>query len=272
MTERAPLPPAIQTLSTENTERLRKRYPDLQMSLAGCRTCQGTRRYRIRTGETITENECDCESQFKLHRALLNAGIDLHYQRLSWTDCVAIPASAEGCALDYYDHASGYAASGIGLLFHGAKGTGKTLLITLLMKMLLGGGFDVQFITFQELIDTYTQSWRDAEEKAWFEKRVRNAGILGIDDVGRESKGRMEIVESMFDHIVRARVSASRPTLITTNRSLEELRTFYRSNVVSLLDESSIKHEFTGDDFRPTLNVRKIADARAGIVRPITLD
>jgi DNA replication protein DnaC len=271
VTERDELPPAIRTLSAEDTARLRRRYPDLQMSLQACRTCRGRKVYRAWNGLDVAEMDCRCEDQFKLHRALLNAGIELNYQRLSWTDCTGVEENILPAVLDYADRADGYVDNGMGLLLHGEKGTGKTLLITLLMKMLLAKGFDIQFVTFQELIDIYTQTWRDTEEKAWFDKRVRNAGILGIDDVGRENKGRMEIVESMFDHIIRARVSAARPTLITTNRSMDEFRTFYQSNVMSLLDESSIKIPFAGEDYRPQLNEMRIREAREGIVRPIVL-
>lgn len=268
MTERVELPSAVRTLSTVDTERLRKKYPDLQMSLQDCPTCKGKRKYR---SSLDRYEECNCEGQFKLHRFLLNAGIDLNYQRLSWTDCTAVQKEALAQVMEYEEYVDGYVNAGIGLLLYGDKGAGKTLLITLLMKMLLSKGFDAYFITFQELIDVYTQTWRDSEEKAWFEKRVRNAGILGIDDIGRENKGRIEIVESMFDHIIRARVGAARPTLITTNRSMEDFLSFYRSNVMSLLGESSIKIHVTGEDYRPRHKEAKLADARAGINRPIVL-
>lgn len=268
MTERVELPSPVRTLSTVDTERLRKKYPDLQMSLDNCRTCRGERKYR---SNSDYYEDCNCEDQFKLHRFLLNAGIDLNYQRLGWTDCTAVQEEVLAQVMEYAEYADGYVNAGIGLLLYGDKGAGKTLLITLLLKMLLGKGFDAYFITFQELIDVYTQTWRDTEEKAWFEKRVRNAGILGIDDVGRENKGRIEIVESMFDHIIRARVGAARPTLITTNRTMEEFLSFYRSNVMSLLGESSIKIHVTGEDYRPKLSEMRIAEARAGFVRPIVL-
>lgn len=271
MTERESIPDTIRTLSNEDSERLRKKYPDLQMSLQDCKTCRGTKKYRAQDGDDIKEFSCDCVGQFKLHRALLNAGIELNYQRLSWSDCHAVEEDALNAVLDYAQNANAYANAGIGLLLHGEKGTGKTLLITLLLKMLLRNGFDVHFVTFQELIDMYTQTWRDVAEKAWFDRRLKNAGILGIDDVGREHKGRMEIVESMFDHIIRARVSSARPTLVTTNKSPDEFRALYQSNVMSLLDEAAIRVPFSGDDYRPALSARKVEEARRGISRPIVL-
>jgi DNA replication protein DnaC len=271
VTERDELPPAIRTLSAEDTDRLRRKHSDLQMSLASCRTCRGRRCFRAWNGLDVVDTICRCEEQFKLHRALLNAGIDLAYQRLGWTDCRGVELAMRDNVLDYATHADSYVNNGIGLLLHGEKGTGKTLLITLLLKMLLAKGFDVQFVTFQELIDLYTQTWRDPAEKAWFDKRLKNAGVLGIDDVGRENKGRMEVVESMFDHIVRARVGAARPTLITTNRSMEDFQKFYQSNVMSLLSESTIHLHFTGEDYRPKQSEIRIREAREGIVRPIVL-
>jgi DNA replication protein DnaC len=242
------------------------------MDIRDCLTCGGRGFYRgYDDGNQIVEKSCDCVTQFKLHRQLLNAGISLQYQRLGWMDCHAVEDGAMTVVMDYFQHAEGYVRAGIGLLLHGEKGTGKTLLVSLLLKRLLSDGYDVQMITFQELIDVYTQSWRDPEEKLWFDKRVRNAGVLGIDDIGREHKGRMEIVESMFDHIIRARIAAARPTLITTNQSRDKFLTFYQSNIMSLLDEGSIKYCFTGDDYRPSLLERRTNEARAGISRPIVL-
>jgi DNA replication protein DnaC len=262
---------AIRTLSDEETDRLKKRYSDLQMSLNSCRTCRGSKKYRAYDGDTVAEFECDCVTQFKLHRLLLHSGIELNYQRLSWTDCVGVNDDVLKEVLDYAQNANVYVNAGMGLLLHGDRGTGKTLLITLLLKMLLGNGFDVHFVTFQELIDMYTQTWRDPGEKAWFDRRLRNAGVLAIDDIGREYKGRLELVESMFDHIIRARVGSARPTLLTTNKTLEELRALYQSNVMSLLEESTIKLYFSGEDYRPKLNGRRVEEVRQGIVRPIVL-
>lgn len=269
------LDPAIRVLRSEETERLHTLYSDLPRTLADCVTCQGSRRFLwYADGTPATEPvewTCDCEGQFILHRFLLHSGIELHYQRLSWNDLEGADQQAQDVAVEYGANAANYASSGVGLVLHGNRGTGKTLLATLLMKALLNNGYDGYFTTFHHLIDVFTQTWRDKPEKEWFDQRIRNAGILVIDDIGREYKGRIEMVESLLDHVIRARVGAERPTIITTNKEINEFTQLYQQNVLSLLTESSIIHKFRGEDFRPTFNVRKIAEARAGLRRPVVV-
>lgn len=266
-----PNPPTIRALTDGERELLISFYPDLQKSLSDCRTCRGRKSFRwLHDGEP-TEFECDCVGQFRLHRYLLHLGIDYSYQRLSWDDAEHVEKAALDKVFDYADHADGYINAGIGLVLHGTMGSGKTLVTTLLLRRMAKDGHDVYFTTFQHLIDCYTGGWRDEEKKAWFDRRIRNAGALGIDDLGRENKNRIEVVEAMLDEVLRSRVSAARPTIITTNKTLNELKSIYRSNVMSLLAESSIEHEFSGEDYRTTAKDARIVEAQAGLSRPIVL-
>lgn len=149
--------------------------------------------------------------------------------------------------------------------------TGKTLLCTLLLKHLLAEGFDGYFTQFNDLLDAYTAGWRNTEDRDWFVRRVRNAGVLVVDDVGKESKGRSEMVGSVFDQVIRARVASARPTIITTNYSPAEMHSGYTGSVMSLLAESSVMHEVPGMDFRTRANQRTITDMQAGVIRPLVL-
>lgn len=267
-------PTTITTLLDADVQRLRKDHPDLPKSLKDCITCKGAGQfwwYDPTGGDDPVVWTCNCADQFVLHRYLLNAGINLAYQRMSWADASYIEEGAKEVIRDYNAHALNYVQAGIGLLLHGERGTGKTLIASLLAKWMISQGFDVYFTTFQELIDTYTGTWQNEDRKAWFNKRVRNAGVLVIDDIGREHKGRLEIVESMFDHIVRARVSSVRPTILTTNKNLTDLRALYSPNLTSLLAESSIEYQFSGEDYRPQANKNRIAEARQGLNRPVWL-
>lgn len=270
----SPNPAAVRILRTDETTRLRARYPDLPRTPRDCKTCRGTgtfRWYADGSRTEIADYECDCDEQFLLHRWLLNSGVELHYQRLAWTDAATVETAALDVAGDYINNVDHYIAAGLGLVFHGGYGTGKTLLSSLLLKSLLGRGVDGYFATFQDLLDTYTKGWRDDEQATWFDKRVRNAGILVIDDIGRENHNRSAVVESALDSVLRSRVSADRPTLITTNKSIEDIGTLYSGNAVSLLSESSLVYRFTGADFRPRLNDRNRTEAQNRLTRPLVL-
>src|SRR5690606_38450368 len=110
-------------------------------------------------------------------------------------------------------------------------------------------------------------------EKAWFHRRIKNADVLVMDDVGREHQGRTRsgLPESTFDEVLRHRVAAGTPTIITTNLDMQALQEGYGGNVMSLLHERSTTYRFTGADFRDTARVRLVDEVEMGLTRPVVL-
>lgn len=272
MHELSPLPPAIPILSTTDTERLRELHPSLPSSPRACVTCKGTGQFRwLDDDGQPADWKCDCDEQFILHRYLLASGIELHYQRLRWADAEGVPPDALGVIEDYIEHCDAYVQAGLGLVLWGKVGTGKTMLAALLLKSLLEKGVRGQMVTFHTMLDLFTAGWEQKEAKVWFEQRITHADVLVLDDIGREHGGRNAVAESTLDHVLRSRVAADRPTIMTTNRTQEELGTLYSGNALSLLSESAIVQEFRGTDYRPEHQTRKITEAKARLTRPIVL-
>lgn len=269
-----PNPPACAPLKDPDRERLKALYPDLWVNPAtSCLTCatKGTFRWYGEDGQVATY-DCDCRAQWVLHRWMLNAGIDTKYQRLSWLDAMEIPQSGQDAVMDYVEHADANVRAGVGMILYArSTGSGKTLALTLALKALLARGYDCYFTQFNEMLDAFSSGWRDEDQRKWFIRRIRNAGVLVIDDLGREYKGRIEITEAMFDQVIRARVAASRPTLLTTNLTPDEWKTGYGRNVMSLLDEACMAVEVSGADFRERARDRYLSEARAGLARPLVI-
>lgn len=266
-----PIPPTIRTLTDDERAQLTKAYTALPKTLEECPTCRGRKTYRsLQEGNEVVV-ECACRDQFVMHRYFLHIGVDFQYQRLSWEDATEVEVGAQELALRYADRIDAYLNAGIGLLFHGSMGTGKTLLLTLLIRRLSVAGHDVFMTTFQTLIDCYTGGWRDDERSAWFIRRIRNVGVLAIDDLGRENKARIDVVEAMLDELLRSRVAGARPTLITTNKTVEELSQLYKGNVMSLLTESVLMHRFVGSDYRGKAKDIRKEEADRGLIRPIVI-
>jgi DNA replication protein DnaC len=252
-----PLPPTIRPLTTEQTRSLRERFPGLPTGPDQCITCKGRRTFRwytpgvARSLESVVDYECPCEEQFILHRTLLNSGIKETYQRLGWADFERLPDSVATAVADYLEHFEAYVDAGFGLVLWGPKGTGKTLLAYLMVKELLAKGVGVYATTFAEMIDTFAGGWRDKDERAWFNRRVRDASALFIDDLGRErNKGLGSVGENMLEEVTRHRVGRSKPMFITTNPRPSEVEALYGGHVISLLHECSTTIEFTGNDWR----------------------
>lgn len=266
MKQLPPNPKACRLLRDPEMERLRKSSATHWIQPDDCLTCGGAKQFK---GKDHQQVECDCLAQWILHHWLLNAGVNTEYQRLSWDDMKTVNKNAEDAVLGYADNAEYNVRIGRGLiLWSGSTGTGKTLLASVLMKTLMVKGYDGYFTQFNEMIDTFTAGWRDEGERAWFIKRVRNAPILVVDDIGKESKGRSNYVDSMFDMVMRHRVASGLPTIITTNLTPDDLASGYGRFVNSLLTEQCEKVEVPGSDYRDEKARQNALDAENKIVRP----
>jgi DNA replication protein DnaC len=160
-------------------------------------------------------------------------------------------------------------ARGIGIILMGDFGTGKTLTATLILKHLLHGGYSVYSTTFANMIEMFTAGWYDAAEKEFYHERVRKSEILLIDDIGKEYKTKSGLGSATFDSILRSRVQDGRPTFITTNMSLEEMKEGYGSAILSLLQETSLVQEVAGRDYRERAGNSKLQEILNGLQRPI---
>lgn len=300
MFELEPLPPGIRLLTNPEAERLKKRHPKLPASPQHCPTCKGKGTFSWWSPDTNepVEWKCNCPDQWVLHRYLLHSNVLKGYQRLGWRDATNVEAGAIDKVWDYIDNAESYVDAGYGLILHGLVGNGKTLLSSLVFKALLAQGHDGYFTSFSEMIGLYTQGWRDNEERAWFHSRVKNTTVLVLDDIGREFSqtkyeyrspkelrairesgdkdyGRVDFAsglsESTFDEVLRHRIAAALPTIITTNLDMNKLGETYGGNVLSLLKERSATYQFAGQDFRGRAEERLATEMRLKLTRPLVI-
>jgi hypothetical protein len=261
-------------LTDPDAERLRGLFPDLWVSpKTSCLTCDMKKSFLTRFKGQVVTMDCDCLAQWQLNRWLLNAGIRLAYQRLSWDDATSVPYDVQHQVLAYDTHIKRRVRSGHGLvLWSHTGGTGKTMMVTLLLKKLLAEGMDGYFVQFNEMLSKFSAGWRSEEERGWFIRRVQNAGVLVVDDVGKEQKGKLEMPTSTFDMVIRARVANAQPTIITTNYTPEEIRQGYGEYVLSLLSEVNEYIEVTGADFRQTQKTLVYKDSNRDIIKPIVIE
>jgi len=225
----------------------------------GCPTCNGPE-----------SNNCcgKCRYQLQLYKHYLASGIGLAYQRLDWSDFVGDPQAMEA-AVVYLNRHKDMVKAGFGLLLHGSYGTGKTLLSVLVAKELVKLGYNIYFATFSQMVDEFTRGWGDTEEKIKFEQKIVKSDAFFLDDIGKEFKAKNNLSESTFDHVLRQRALDSRPTFITTNMTLGELKEGYGSAIFSLITERLIVHELTGTDFRPLARDRALIEINDDVVRSI---
>ncbi|WP_267716701.1 ATP-binding protein [Streptomyces sp. CoH17] len=204
----------------------------------------------------------------QLYKHYLNAGIPSAYQRLSWSD---YDPKSDQQALQlvkgYLSKPEQFVRGGVGLVFLGEFGTGKTMLMELLLKELLKRGYSVYSTTFVRLIEMHTAGWKSSEEKIFYERKAVKSEVLYLDDPGKELE--TKLATPVLDAILRERTQFSRPTFMSSNFREEEIEERYGPAVASLVSESSIVHNVTGTDYRKKARSRKFHDVSEGLVRPI---
>jgi DNA replication protein DnaC len=267
-------------LEEPDSDRLRQQYPSLWADPnKTCITCQfhitGEKTFRWWSEDRteIVTWECNCISQWIMHRYMLQHGIGKAYQRLALADAVSVPEKTQMEVFQYLDNADRFVERGVNLILHSPDaGTGKTLMLMLSAKNLLARGFDVFVAQMNSIVELYTSGWRDKADKDYFEQRIMNCQILKVDDLGKETgQNHIDFIDRLLDRVFRHRTAASLPTFITGNFTREQIEKGYGKYVASLLTETCIFVETSGVDWRPQAQVRTQEELLQGVTRPLVI-
>ena len=136
------------------------------------------------------------------------------------------------------------------LIFTGAPGLGKTFLLNCVAQRVLERGYSVVVISAYKLMETlrrYLFNGDGAEQV----QDILTCDLLAIDDLGSEPMMRGVTVGSIY-HVVSERHNASRPMILTTNCSVQQLYEKYEDRIAArLCDQSRMTIiEFSGEDVR----------------------
>jgi DNA replication protein DnaC len=189
------------------------------------------------------------------------ANIPLLYQKKDLERDWYGDSAAKEMVLTYLSQLDNNRRQGLGLHFWGSYGTGKTLLACYVLREVIRS-FDYRryplytgyFTTFSNLLTLYTDGWHDKEARMEFSEKIKGVDFLVIDDLGKEFRTKTNLNQAALDTVLRDRVYAMRPIIITTNRTDEEIEDDYGIGTMSLFDESCIRVEVSGEDFRSKMS------------------
>jgi len=172
--------------------------------------------------------------------------------------------------------------NGVGLLFDGGPGIGKTTHAVVAAMEFLRGLPDndaeackvlganhkdyglnfkpIYYMTYPEFLsrkkatfDAVPEDKREAMyELDGFHGRSKfdwlNVRVLVIDDLGKEYGS--EYNDSSFDEILRLRYDKALPTIVTTNVRLEDWEAIYKEAMASFANEAFVRVPIVGSDLR----------------------
>ena len=121
--------------------------------------------------------------------------------------------AAKTYAADFQKHLR----DGMGLLYYGPVGTGKTFLAACIANDVLAQGYRVKMTNFATVAD---EMWT-VPDKAEYITDLCRYDLLILDDLGVERK--TEYMQEMVYKIVNARYVAGAPVIVTTNMTSDEL-------------------------------------------------
>lgn len=142
---------------------------------------------------------------------------------------------------------------GIGLFFFGPNGTGKTGLMAEVLKAAIRAGYSARMASLGGIIQKLSDGWYSSDAREEFLKYVKQVDFLGIDEVGKEYRGKSELVVTAFDLVLKYREQRMLPTFMTSNRYPKDLVGDYSESIMSVLKSQMIPIELCGRDWREVI-------------------
>lgn len=221
-----------------------------------CPICEGSGlRIVERSDGFRAARDCECRIQRRRQRALASANIPRLYESSTFSQY----ETADRDDKNYTLNAAKYTAErfvtsypvdtrGIGLLFTGSIGTGKTHLAICVLKGILDKGGTGIFYHFQDLIKKIQNSFNrnvQATESEILEP-ILTAEVLVLDELGASKPS--DWVFDTIAHILNTRYNERRTTILTTNYPNSDAL-LVPGTVLSVFEEAreALRNETLGD-------------------------
>lgn len=215
-----------------------------------CPLCEGT-------GYIIAEDgarPCACTREAELNLACHRARIPRKFlgkTLQSFKTTTAPKRQIVALAQDYLrNFRRGDTQSGRGLLLVGREGTGKTHIAVAILRGVLEKGFSGRYWNVPELfleLRRVINGEGKCSEGDIFDE-AREVDLLVLDDLGAEKTS--EYVLDRLYVLINGRYENDLATVITTNRSIEELRQQLGPRIASRICEMCVPVEFPEGDYR----------------------
>ncbi|MDD3165090.1 MAG: ATP-binding protein [Oscillospiraceae bacterium] len=132
------------------------------------------------------------------------------------------------------------------LLFSGAPGLGKTFLSACIARSVVAGGWSVTYETAVQLFADYeSEKFGGASGKT---RRYQDCDLLIIDDLGTEMVTQFTV--SALYTVLNSRLLSKKPTIISTNLSMDEMARRYSPQIISRISGLYTCFRFYGTDLR----------------------
>lgn len=212
----------------------------------GCEMCSDT-------GYNKDGKMCDCVKNIARTLAYqeLNLSTPLDKSSFQNFDVEKYPDEARSIMSKIFEFCKNYAydfkLTNDSLMFMGKTGLGKTHLSLAIAGVVIEKGYGVIYGSLSNLLSKIENEHFSSNSTSTIDS-VCNCDLLIIDDLGTEFS--TPFTRSTVYEIINHRQLNSKPTIISTNLSIDELEKAYTQRVVSRICGKYRCFEFLGNDIR----------------------
>lgn len=135
------------------------------------------------------------------------------------------------------------------IMFMGGTGLGKTHLSLAIANVVINRGYSVVYGTAQNILgDLQNEDFGRTDNLRYTERGVLGCDLLILDDLGTEFKTQHSV--STLYNIINSRLSAKKPTIISTNFTFDELEDKYDQRITSRITGEYTQLVLVGNDIR----------------------
>jgi DNA replication protein DnaC len=189
--------------------------------------------------EMKEQQEKSQEKQDKLRQLFTNSLMDKKFANETFENWDSKKGKQQmyNLGIKYCDKFQDAKKEGLGFLFHGNAGTGKTYLSNCIANRLLNKMCPVICVSINSLLErirkTYSRYGQEGEDTIL--NALSMADLLIIDDLGTEQA--TEWSKSRIYNIIDNRYRNGLPLIISTNKSIDQLKEMYHERTIDRLLE-----------------------------------
>lgn len=211
----------------------------------------------------IRGKKCDClkEHEKKLALAALGTKLPIGSTGFENFSTLVYPEECREQMTDIFEFCKAYADSfnfrSGSILMTGNTGLGKTHLSLAIVKSAIEKGFSPAYGSAQNfLAKIESEHFSRTDDRSDTLDTLLECQLLVLDDLGTEFSS--PFINSTIYCIINTRLLASRPTIISTNLGLEELKKRYGDRIISRIMGSYDILKFEGRDIRVLKRIEEI--------------
>lgn len=155
------------------------------------------------------------------------------------------------------EYANSFTLQSPNLLFQGGVGLGKTHLSLAIAGKVISKGYGVIYGSAQNFFNKIeSEHFGRVDDKQYTLNLIKTCDLLILDDLGTEFITQFTAA-TLYD-IINTRLLSRRPTIVSTNLSIDGLQSKYDDRIASRISGNYTRVQFVGSDIRIAVKIKNV--------------